>query len=306
MDKKLSLVVPVFNEQEVMPESFRRTRAAMDAMEYPYEIIYIDDGSRDGTWEILSSIAAENPQVTALRFSRNFGHQLAVTAGMDAAEGDAVIIMDADLQDPPEVIADMVKAWEQGADIAYGKRLKRHGETMMKKLTAWCYYRLLSAMSAYPIPLDTGDFRLLDRAVADKFKELREHNRFLRGMSAWMGYNAVPVEYVRHERAAGKTKYTLKKMLKLAADGIFGFSTKPLSMLTYMGIGVLLAALVGVVITAVCAATVGAAGWLWGLWALAALDGIILLCMGVQGEYIQRIYDEVQGRPLYVVKERIN
>ena len=306
MDKKLSLVIPVFNEQEVMPESFRRTKAAMDEMGYTYEIIYVDDGSRDGTWEILSQIAAENAQVTALRFSRNFGHQLAVTAGMDAADGDAVIIMDADLQDPPEVIADMVKAWEQGADIAYGKRLKRHGETMMKKFTAWCYYRLLSAMSAYPIPLDTGDFRLLDRAVADKFRELREHNRFLRGMSAWMGYNAVPVEYVRHERAAGKTKYSLKKMLKLAADGIFGFSTKPLSMLTYMGAGVLVAALTGIVITAVWAAAAGVPGWLWGLWVLIALDGVILLCMGVQGEYIQRIYDEVQGRPLYVVKERIN
>ncbi|MBQ3132223.1 MAG: glycosyltransferase family 2 protein [Clostridia bacterium] len=306
MDKKLSLVVQVFNEQEVMPESFRRTKAAMEEIGYPYEIIYIDDGSRDGTWEILSRIAAENPQVTALRFSRNFGHQLAVTAGMDAADGDAVIIMDADLQDPPEVIADMVKAWEQGADIAYGKRLKRHGETFMKKLTAWGYYRLLSAMSAYPIPLDTGDFRLLDKAVADKFRELREHNRFLRGMSAWMGYNAVPVEYVRHERAAGKTKYSLKKMLKLAADGIFGFSSKPLSMLTYMGIGTLLAAVAGIVITAVWAAAAGAAGWLWGLWALIALDGIILLCMGVQGEYIQRIYDEVQGRPLYVIKDRIN
>lgn len=306
MDKKLSLVVPVFNEQEVMPESFRRTRDAMETIGYPYEIIYIDDGSRDGTWDILCQIAAENPQVTALRFSRNFGHQLAVTAGMDAAEGDAVIIMDADLQDPPEVIADMVKAWEQGADIAYGKRLKRHGETVMKKLTAWCYYRLLSAMSAYPIPLDTGDFRLLDKAVADRFRELREHNRFLRGMSAWMGYNAVPVEYVRHERAAGKTKYSLKKMLKLAADGIFGFSSKPLSMITYVGAGVLVAALAGIVITTACAATVGAAGWLWGLWVLAALDGMILLCMGVQGEYMQRIYDEVQGRPLYVVKERIN
>lgn len=306
MDKKLSLVVPVFNEQEVMPESFRRTRDAMETIGYPYEIIYIDDGSRDGTWDILCQIAAENPQVTALRFSRNFGHQPAVTAGMDAAEGDAVIIMDADLQDPPEVIADMVKAWEQGADIAYGKRLKRHGETVMKKLTAWCYYRLLSAMSAYPIPLDTGDFRLLDKAVADRFRELREHNRFLRGMSAWMGYNAVPVEYVRHERAAGKTKYSLKKMLKLAADGIFGFSSKPLSMITYVGAGVLVAALAGIVITTACAATVGAAGWLWGLWILAALDGMILLCMGVQGEYMQRIYDEVQGRPLYVVKERIN
>ena len=306
MDKKISLVIPVFNEQEVMPESFRRTKAAMEDIGYPYEIIYVDDGSRDGTWEILSSIAGENPEVTALRFSRNFGHQLAVTAGMDAADGNAVIIMDADLQDPPEVIADMIKAWEQGADIAYGKRLKRHGETAMKKFTAWCYYRLLSAMSAYPIPLDTGDFRLLDRAVADKFKEFREHNRFLRGMSAWMGYNAVPVEYVRHERAAGKTKYTLKKMLKLAADGIFGFSTKPLSMITYLGSGVILAGLAGIVITAIWAAAAGAAAWLWGLWALVLLDGIILICMGVQGEYIQRIYDEAQGRPLYVVKEKIN
>lgn len=306
MDKKISLVIPVFNEQEVMPESFRRTKAAMEDIGYPYEMIYVDDGSRDGTWEILSSIAVENPEVTALRFSRNFGHQLAVTAGMDAADGDAVIIMDADLQDPPEVIADMIKAWEQGADIAYGKRLKRHGETAMKKFTAWCYYRLLSAMSAYPIPLDTGDFRLLDRAVADKFKEFREHNRFLRGMSAWMGYNAVPVEYVRHERAAGKTKYTLKKMLKLAADGIFGFSTKPLSMITYLGSGVILAGLAGIVITAIWAAAAGAAAWLWGLWALVLLDGIILICMGVQGEYIQRIYDEAQGRPLYVVKEKIN
>ena len=306
MDKKLSLVVPVFNEQEVMPESFRRTKAAMDDMGYPYEIIYVDDGSRDDTWSILEKVATENSCVTALRFSRNFGHQLAVTAGMDQADGDAVIIMDADLQDPPEVIADMVKAWEQGADIAYGKRTKRHGETFAKKVTAWGYYRLLSAMSAYPIPLDTGDFRLLDRKVAEQFREFREHNRFLRGMSAWMGYNAVPVEYVRHERAAGKTKYTIKKMLKLAADGIFGFSTKPLSMLTYIGIGVLAMAFTGAVVTAVCAIASGAAAWLWGLWTLAALDGVILVCMGVQGEYIQRVYDEVQGRPLYIVKEKIN
>lgn len=306
MDKKLSLVIPVFNEQEVMPESFRRTKEAMEALGFPYEIIYIDDGSSDDTWNILSGLAAEHDMVTALRFSRNFGHQLAVTAGMDVADGDAVIIMDADLQDPPEVIADMVKTWEQGADIAYGKRIRRHGETVAKRFTAWCYYRLLSAMSAYPIPLDTGDFRLLDRAVADRFLELREHNRFLRGMSAWMGYNAVPVEYVRHERAAGKTKYTMKKMLKLAADGIFGFSTRPLSMISYIGVGVLAAATIGLVITAVCTAAMSVAGWLWGMWILTGLDGLILLCMGVQGAYMQRIYDEVQGRPLYVIKERIN
>lgn len=181
MEKLLSLVVPAFNEEEAMEQSFERTYRAMSSIGYPFEIIYIDDGSRDRTWEIISRLAREHEEVKALRFSRNFGHQLAVTAGMDEAKGDAVIIMDADLQDPPEVIADMVKAWEQGADIAYGKRLHRKGETAAKKLTAWCYYRLLNFMSAYPIPLDTGDFRLLDKAVADEFKVLREHNRFLRG-----------------------------------------------------------------------------------------------------------------------------
>ena len=231
MEKLLSLVVPAFNEEEAMEQSFERTYRAMSSIGYPFEIIYIDDGSRDRTWEIISRLAREHEEVKALRFSRNFGHQLAVTAGMDEAKGDAVIIMDADLQDPPEVIADMVRAWEQGADIAYGKRMHRKGETAAKKFTAWCYYRLLNFMSAYPIPLDTGDFRLLDKAVADEFKVLREHNRFLRGMSAWLGYNAVPVEYVREERCAGKTKYTLKKMLRLAADGIFGFSSRPLTLI---------------------------------------------------------------------------
>ena len=235
MEKLLSLVVPAFNEEEAMEQSFERTYRAMSSIGYPFEIIYIDDGSRDRTWEIISRLAREHEEVKALRFSRNFGHQLAVTAGMDEAKGDAVIIMDADLQDPPEVIADMVKAWEQGADIAYGKRLHRKGETAAKKFTAWCYYRLLNFMSAYPIPLDTGDFRLLDKAVADEFKVLREHNRFLRGMSAWLGYNAVPVEYVREERCAGKTKYTLKKMLRLAADGIFGFSSRPLTLIGWAG-----------------------------------------------------------------------
>ena len=215
-----------------------------------------------------------------------------------------MIIMDADLQDPPEVIADMVKAWEQGADIAYGKRLHRKGETAAKKLTAWCYYRLLNFMSAYPIPLDTGDFRLLDKAVADEFKVLREHNRFLRGMSAWLGYNAVPVEYVREERCAGKTKYTLKKMLRLAADGIFGFSSRPLTLIGWAGLAVLCIALLGLIATIVCSAVTGVPGWLWAVCALVLLDGVILCAMGVQGAYTQRIYDEVKGRPLYIIKER--
>ena len=304
MEKLLSLVVPAFNEEEAMEQSFERTYRAMSSIGYPFEIIYIDDGSRDRTWEIISRLAREHEEVKALRFSRNFGHQLAVTAGMDEAKGDAVIIMDADLQDPPEVIADMVKAWEQGADIAYGKRLHRKGETAAKKLTAWCYYRLLNFMSAYPIPLDTGDFRLLDKAVADEFKVLREHNRFLRGMSAWLGYNAVPVEYVRQERCAGKTKYTLKKMLRLAADGIFGFSSKPLTLIGWAGLAVLCIALLGLIATIACAAVTGVPGWLWAVCAMVLLDGVILCAMGVQGAYTQRIYDEVKGRPLYIIKER--
>ena len=304
MEKLLSLVVPAFNEEEAMEQSFERTYRAMRSIGYPFEIIYIDDGSRDRTWEIISRLAREHEEVKALRFSRNFGHQLAVTAGMDEAKGDAVIIMDADLQDPPEVIADMVKAWEQGADIAYGKRMHRKGETAAKKLTAWCYYRLLNFMSAYPIPLDTGDFRLLDKAVADEFKVLREHNRFLRGMSAWLGYNAVPVEYVREERCAGKTKYTLKKMLRLAADGIFGFSSRPLTLIGWVGLAVLCIALLGLIATIACAAVTGVPGWLWAVCALVLLDGVILCAMGVQGAYTQRIYDEVKGRPLYIIKER--
>lgn len=304
MEKLLSLVVPAFNEEEAMEQSFERTCRAMSSIGYPFEIIYIDDGSRDRTWEIISRLAREHEEVKALRFSRNFGHQLAVTAGMDEAKGDAVIIMDADLQDPPEVIADMVKAWEQGADIAYGKRMHRKGETAAKKFTAWCYYRLLNFMSAYPIPLDTGDFRLLDKAVADEFKVLREHNRFLRGMSAWLGYNAVPVEYVREERCAGKTKYTLKKMLRLAADGIFGFSSRPLTLIGWAGIAVLCIALLGLIATIACAAVTGVPGWIWAVCALVLLDGVILCAMGVQGAYTQRIYDEVKGRPLYIIKER--
>ena len=304
MEKLLSLVVPAFNEEEAMEQSFERTYRAMRSIGYPFEIIYIDDGSRDRTWEIISRLAREHEEVKALRFSRNFGHQLAVTAGMDEAKGDAVIIMDAVLQDPPEVIADMVKAWEQGADIAYGKRLHRKGETAAKKFTAWCYYRLLNFMSAYPIPLDTGDFRLLDKAVADEFKVLREHNRFLRGMSAWLGYNAVPVEYVREERCAGKTKYTLKKMLRLAADGIFGFSSRPLTLIGWAGLAVLCIALLGLIATIACAAVTGVPGWLWAVCALVLLDGVILCAMGVQGAYTQRIYDEVKGRPLYIIKER--
>ena len=306
MKKLLSLIVPVYNEEEVLPTSYERMSAAMAALEgYDYEIIYVNDGSRDGTMKQLRKIAGEHADVHVVSFSRNFGHQLAVTAGMDRAKGDALIIIDADLQDPPEVIARLVEAWEQGADIAYGKRLKREGETIFKKLTAFCYYRLLNAMSAYPIPLDTGDFRLLDRKVADVFLKMREHNRFLRGMSGWMGFTSVPVEYVRHERQAGKTKYTLKKMLRLAFDGILGISYKPMSRALYFGCAVMGVSLVGLIALIVLAATIGCAPWLWAVDALVLLNGITLVAIGIQGAYLNRVYDEVRQRPLYIVAEEL-
>lgn len=302
----LSLVIPVFNEQEVLEESFRRMDAAMRSTGHPYEIIYVNDGSRDNTMEILRKIAAEAPQVRVLSFSRNFGHQLAVTCGMDAACGSALIIIDVDLQDPPELIPQMVEQWKQGADIVYGKRLRREGETLFKKLTANIYYRLLAWMSAYPIPLDTGDFRLIDRRVADVFLQMREHNRFLRGMSAWMGFRSEPIEYERHERAAGSTKYTLKKMLRLAMDGITGFSDKPLTLSGGLGIGVCVLAGLGLIALIVCACTCGVAPWLWAVDGIVLLQGLTLCCMGLQGTYLGRMYDELKGRPLYIVAERIN
>ena len=307
MNKLLSLIVPVFNEEEVLPASYARMSAAMQALTgYDYEIIYVNDGSRDGTMKQLRAIAKEHKEVRVISFSRNFGHQLAVTAGMDNARGDALIIIDADLQDPPEVIAELVKAWENGADIAYGKRLKREGETVFKKLTAFCYYRLLNAMSAYPTPLDTGDFRLLDQKVADVFLKMREHNRFLRGMSGWMGFDAVPVEYVRHERQAGKTKYTLKKMLRLAFDGILGFSYKPMSLALYAGAALGVTGMLGLIALIIIAATIGCAPWLWAVDGLVLINALTLAAIGVQGAYLNRIYDEVRGRPLYIAAETIN
>jgi len=307
MNKLLSLIVPVFNEEEVLPVSYARMSAAMQALTgYDYEIIYVNDGSRDGTMKQLRAIAKEHKEVRVISFSRNFGHQLAVTAGMDNARGDALIIIDADLQDPPEVIAELVKAWENGADIAYGKRLKREGETVFKKLTAFCYYRLLNAMSAYPIPLDTGDFRLLDKKVADVFLKMREHNRFLRGMSGWMGFDAVPVEYVRHERQAGKTKYTLKKMLRLAFDGILGFSYKPMSLALYAGAALGVIGMLGLIALIIIAATIGCAPWLWAVDGLVLINALTLAAIGVQGAYLNRIYDEVRDRPLYIAAETIN
>ena len=308
-DKLLSLIIPVYYEEEVLKESYRRMDAAMRSTGHPYEIIYVNDGSRDGTMKGLREIAKENPDtVKVYSFSRNFGHQLAVTCGMDHAKGDALIIIDVDLQDPPELIPKMVEMWKDGADIVYGKRLKRKGETLFKKLTAKLYYRLLSSMSAYPIPLDTGDFRLIDRKVANVFLKMREQARFLRGMSAWMGFEAVPLEYVREERAAGKTKYTLKKMLKLAMDGIFNFSSKPLEMPFGIGVALGTLAVLGLIAMIVLTAIFGAAcpQWLWAVVLGTGLFAVLFGFMGIYGMYLGRMYDELKDRPLYIVAETLN
>jgi len=302
--KKLSAVVPAYNEQEVLPLFCERMDAVLKTMGCAYEIILVDDGSRDATWQVIQEESKKNSHIRGLRFARNFGHQLAVTAGMDAADGDALVVIDADLQDPPEVIPEMVEKWREGYDVVYGKRKKREGETFLKKFTAFLYYRLLKAMSGTAIPLDTGDFRLLDRKVADVMGGMREHNRFLRGLSAWTGFSQCPVEYVRHERAAGKTKYTLKKMLKLAADGIIGYSAKPLTMAFFLGGGALGLTALCMIALLVFQILHGFALFPWVIALLFLLCGANLVFLGVIGAYIARIYDEAKNRPLYIISER--
>ena len=306
--KLLSLIIPVYYEEEVLPTSYQRMDSVMRSIGLPYEILYINDGSRDGTMRILRDLAKVHPEVKVFSFSRNFGHQIAVTCGMDHAKGDAMIIIDADLQDPPELIPKMVQMWQEGADIVYGKRLQRKGETLFKKLTAAVYYRVLSSMSAYPIPLDTGDFRLLDRKVANVFLKMREKARFLRGMSAWMGFEAVPLEYVREERAAGHTKYTLKKMLSLAADGILNFSATPLELPLFFGVALGVLGVLGAIAMIVCTAVFGTAcpQWLWLAVGFSFLLAVLFGFQGIQGFYLGRMYDELKDRPLYILAEELN
>lgn len=304
--RRISLVVPLYNEEAVLPQSYERMCAVMRALPYDYEIVYVDDGSHDRTWHLLNGIAQQDDCVKGIRFSRNFGHQAAVTAGMDAATGDALVIIDADLQDPPEVIPDMIAKWEEGYEVVYGLRAKREGESAFKLLTAALYYRALRALSAYEIPLDTGDFRLIDRKVADALGGMREHNRFLRGMAAWAGFSQTPVEYVRHSRAAGHTHYSIKKMIELAKNGVLGFSDKPLTVFAYLGVLVSAIAAIGLVSALVAVIAGARIAWTLAFWTLALLLGVVILGIGILGAYIARIHDEARARPLYLVRERIN
>ena len=302
---KYSVVIPAYNESEVLPISYPRIKKVMDALK-SYELIFVDDGSRDDTLQLLKDIAKKDKTVKVLSFSRNFGHQEAVTAGMAAASGSAVIIIDADLQDPPEVIPEMVEKWQAGADIVYGLRTRRKNESVFKRLTAWVYYKILGRLGGQFIPANTGDFRLIDRKVCDTLGAMPERNRFLRGMAAWSGFTAQPVEYVREGRAAGKTKYSMRKMMKLAGDGVTSFSNKPLRLPLYIGLLTAVASFVYFVLAIVFAAT-GAWGYTHILFSLLfGLVSVLFISLGIFGLYLGRVYDEAKSRPVYIISEKIN
>ncbi|MBQ7445705.1 MAG: glycosyltransferase [Clostridia bacterium] len=299
----LSVVVPVYNEEEVINESYKRLTKVLEGIGETYELIFVNDGSRDKTLKLALDICANDKRVKLIDFARNFGHQLAITAGMDASTGKAIVVIDADLQDPPEVIPRMVKKWREGYEIVYGKRLKREGESAFKKFTAKVFYRFLDKMTDVDIPVDTGDFRLIDRKVCEALKLVPEHNRYVRGIVSWLGYKSCPVEFERQKRFAGTTKYPLKKMIRFATDAIMSFSYKPLKLATLLG-GIT------VVVSLFLLLFYGIFGQLNPVTSLMILGifiaGLLFICLGIAGEYIARICDEVRNRPLYLIRRMYN
>ncbi|MFL0268623.1 glycosyltransferase family 2 protein [Candidatus Clostridium radicumherbarum] len=304
----LSIVIPMYYEEAVAGECYKRLTLEMEKNEQDYELIFINDGSKDNTQAILEEIALKDNRVKVINFARNFGHQAAVTAGVEMAHGDAIVIIDADLQDPPELIKDMIVLWKQGYEVVYAKRKKREGETWIKLFTAKYFYKFLNLMSDIDIPSDTGDFRLIDRKVADAFLAMPEKNRFIRGMISWIGYNQIAIEYVRNERFAGETKYPFKKMIKFATDGIIGFSNKPLKIITHLGILSVALSFVVLIYSLIIKIASGNVerGWTSIMVAITFFSGVQMLSLGVVGEYISRMNDEIKGRPLYIIKSKMN
>lgn len=300
-----SIIAPIFNEYENIPELYRRVSEVMNSTGEPWELILVDDGSTDGSTERIRALAAQDERVRPVIFARNFGHQIAVTAGLDYSRGQAVVIIDADLQDPPETILELIKKWREGYEVVYAVRAEREGETWFKLLTASMFYRLIYRITDVKIPLDTGDFRLIDRKVVDVMNSMREKHRFLRGMSSWIGFKQIGVEYKRSARHAGVTKYPFRKMLKLALNAITGFSYFPLQVATYFGFISAGLAILAIPIVAVLrlAGSHFFEGQTTTLISVLFLGGVQLISLGILGEYVGRIYDEVKGRPLYVVRE---
>ena len=303
-----SVVVPLYNEDLVIKESYRRIKEVMDSIKESYEIIFMNDGSTDGTRDKVEKICSNDQKIKLVNFSRNFGHQAAITAGMDLAQGAAIIVIDADLQDPPEVIPKMIEKWKDGYEVVYGKRIKRQGDSFLKKFTAKVFYRLLKSMTSIDIPVDTGDFRLIDKKVCDALTSLPERNRYVRGLVSWVGYKQTFVEISRQERFAGETKYSIKKMMKLAFDGITSFSYKPLAIAGYFGgltffVGLIL--LMGVVIKNVINNTS-----ILNIGLVISINlvmfGLVFTSIGIMGEYIGRIFDESKARPNYIIASTVN
>lgn len=300
-----TIIAPIFNEVENLPILYTRICEVMDQTGQPWEMVMVNDGSSDGSTEKLDELQAADERIRVIHFARNFGHQIAVTAGLDYSRGDAVVIIDADLQDPPEVILDLISKWKEGYEVVYAVRAKREGETWFKLFTAAAFYRLIQRITDVDIPMDTGDFRLLDRTVVDVMNQMRERHRFLRGMSVWVGFKQIGVEYERAERFAGETKYPLRKMLRFALDAITGFSYFPLQLSMYLGfIAAGLSILsIPVVIALRLAGSQAFFGQASTLIAVLFLGGVQLISLGIVGEYIGRLYDEAKGRPLYIVRQ---
>lgn len=308
--KKISIVIPMYNEQDVAKECYRRINSVLiDLDRYSSEIIMIDDGSKDKTLDIIEKIAQTDKKLKVISFSRNFGHQAAVTAGLKETTGDAVIIIDADMQDPPELIKDMINLWEEGNEVIYAVRKKRRGESIFKVLSAKMFYKVLYSLSDVEIPKDTGDFRLVDRKVVDVINSLPEHNKYLRGLFSWVGFKQKPLKYNREERFAGKTKYPFKKMLKLAYDGIISFSNKPLKLIGGIGLLSLLISFIILVYT-ICSYVFNwnnlVPGWASIMVSISFFAGVQLISIWIMSEYISRIYDESRNRPEYIIKKKIN
>lgn len=303
----ISLVVPVFNEEEVISKTHERLIRVIDSLELSSELIYINDGSRDATASIIRSFCQSDKRIKMISFSRNFGHQTAITAGMDHAAGAAIVIIDADLQDPPELIPQMIELWQQGYQVVYGRRISRSGETWFKKTTARIYYRTLKRLTDVSIPVDVGDFRLIDACVRDALLKVPEHNRYVRGLISWLGYKQTFVDYVRDSRQAGISKYPFSKMLRLAADGITSFSYKPLKL--GISIGLLLSAFSLVLAFAVFISRLFDLVWMEPGYAslmcvILFFFGVVLIILGIMGEYIARIFEEVKDRPLYIICDK--
>lgn len=305
-DVRYSLVIPIYNEQAVLPMLLRRIDVLLDELDGPAEAIFVDDGSADTSPIILEAKAKDDPRYRFIRLTRNFGHQIAITAGMEAASGDAVVVMDADLQDPPEVVLQLAERWKEGFDIVYARRLSREGEGAFKRVTATVFYKLLGRLSSVEIPRDVGDFRLIDRRALDAFLAMPEQDRFVRGMFAWLGFRQTDVAFHRPPRAAGETKYPLWKMVKLATHGVLGFSDAPLKLAVWLGLVVSgFALLYGVYAVGKFLVHDVVAGWTSTVVVVSFLCGINMLMTGIVGLYVGRIHAEVKRRPLYVVDKRV-